>query len=128
MDVGEGNRRADQPADREPVVMVAVAIYPVYAFFQTLRDGVGWNTAYAALAAFGAVGVGFAFRQATKRTWVYLGLCMATAGLIGTVIPPMMVPVGIFLSIWWRRSHNLGVSGFTHAFIDSVRNAFGEIP
>jgi membrane protease YdiL (CAAX protease family) len=209
----------DKPVDRRtvnPVVMVAVAVFPVYAFFQTLRDGIGWNTAYTAVAAFGAVGVGFAFRQATTRTWIYLGLCMATAGLIGTVmfllgafetithptvtkflgdedtgvffrslilyIPalfvmeevtfrgcvdshcqhesdrhgfwtalwvsvlwswwhlgclpgsnplnvlPLMVPVGIFLSLWWRRSRNLGVSGFTHAFIDSVRNAFGDIP
>ena len=34
----------------------------------------------------------------------------------------------IFLSIWWRRSGNLGVSGGTHAFIDAVRNGFGNFP
>jgi hypothetical protein len=40
----------------------------------------------------------------------------------------LQVPMGTFLSIWWRRSRNLGVSGFTHAFSDSFRNALGEIP
>ncbi|MGH9025144.1 MAG: CPBP family glutamic-type intramembrane protease, partial [Acidimicrobiia bacterium] len=209
----------DRPVNRRtisPVVLVAAAIYPAYALVQTFIDGAGWQTAYTALAIFGAVGVGFAFRQSTKMTWMYLWLCMATAGLIGTLmfllgafetithptvtklfgeedagvffrslilyIPtmfvmeevtfrgcvdshcqhdgdrqgfwtalwvsvlwswwhlgclpdsnpinvlPLMVPVGIFLSIWWRRSRNLGVSGVTHAFIDSVRNSFGDIP
>jgi len=40
----------------------------------------------------------------------------------------VMGTTGIFLSIYWRRSGNLGVSGGTHAFMDSVRNAFGNIP
>lgn len=40
----------------------------------------------------------------------------------------VMGTTGIFLSIYWRRSGNLGVSGGTHAFVDSVRNAFGNIP
>ena len=33
--------------------------------------------------------------------------------------------VGIPLSIWWRKSGNLVVTGTTHALIDSVRNALG---
>jgi membrane protease YdiL (CAAX protease family) len=33
------------------------------------------------------------------------------------------VPVGVFLSLYWRRSGNLVVPGATHAFMDSVRNA-----
>jgi membrane protease YdiL (CAAX protease family) len=36
--------------------------------------------------------------------------------------------IGTFLSIWWRKSGNLGVSATTHAVIDSVRNASGAIP
>jgi membrane protease YdiL (CAAX protease family) len=40
----------------------------------------------------------------------------------------VMGTTGIFLSIFWRRSGNLAVSGATHTFIDSVRNAFGNIP
>jgi membrane protease YdiL (CAAX protease family) len=34
----------------------------------------------------------------------------------------MLVP-GIVLSIYWRKSGNLGVSGGAHALNDSVRNA-----
>jgi membrane protease YdiL (CAAX protease family) len=37
----------------------------------------------------------------------------------------VMGTTGVFLSIYWRRSGNLGVPGGTHAFVDSVRNAFG---
>lgn len=40
----------------------------------------------------------------------------------------VMGTTGIFLSIFWRRSGNLAVSGGTHAFVDSVRNAFGNFP
>jgi membrane protease YdiL (CAAX protease family) len=31
--------------------------------------------------------------------------------------------IGIPLSIYWRKSGNLAVPAFTHAFIDAVRNA-----
>ena len=40
----------------------------------------------------------------------------------------VMGTTGIFLSIYWRKSGNLGVSGGTHAFVDSVRNGFGNFP
>jgi membrane protease YdiL (CAAX protease family) len=40
----------------------------------------------------------------------------------------VMGTTGVFLSIYWRKSGNLGVSGGTHAFVDSVRNAFGNLP
>jgi membrane protease YdiL (CAAX protease family) len=40
----------------------------------------------------------------------------------------LQVPVGVFLSIFWRRSGNLAVPGTTHALIDSWRNALGSIP
>ena len=198
------------------VVAAALAIYPAYALVRTIADGRGWNAVWLALGLTGTIGAGYTVRQATHATWRYLGLCMATAGLIGSVlfilsslqtltqplthalwsksdagmfitslltyIPvcfvmeevtfrgcidshihhegeshglltaiwvsalwswwhmgclaetnplnvlPLMVPVGIFLSIWWRRSGNLLVTGTTHAFIDSVRNALGEAP
>jgi membrane protease YdiL (CAAX protease family) len=46
--------------------------------------------------------------------------------VIGLIL--VMGTVGPFLSLWWRRSGNLAVSGGTHTFIDSVRNAVGDIP
>jgi membrane protease YdiL (CAAX protease family) len=39
----------------------------------------------------------------------------------------MFVP-GIVLSIYWRKSRNLGVSGGAHALNDSVRNATIGLP
>jgi hypothetical protein len=44
--------------------------------------------------------------------------------------PRRMVEITAFLaiSLYWRRSGNLGVSGGTHAFVDSVRNGFGNFP
>jgi len=41
---------------------------------------------------------------------------------------PMQVLVGVPLSLWWRRSGNLTVSGVSHALIDSVRNALTGVP
>jgi membrane protease YdiL (CAAX protease family) len=43
-------------------------------------------------------------------------------------LPIMMVPMGIFLSIYWRRSGNLAVPGFAHAFADAVRNILVGLP
>jgi len=43
-------------------------------------------------------------------------------------LPAVMVPMGIFLSIFWRRSGNLAVPGFSHAFSDSVRNILTGVP
>jgi membrane protease YdiL (CAAX protease family) len=39
-----------------------------------------------------------------------------------------MVPMGVALSIFWRRSGNLGVSGTAHALADSIRNAISGLP
>jgi membrane protease YdiL (CAAX protease family) len=36
--------------------------------------------------------------------------------------------VGTFLSIFWRKSGNLGVTATTHALVDSIRNAAGAAP
>jgi membrane protease YdiL (CAAX protease family) len=38
------------------------------------------------------------------------------------------MPMGIFLSIYWRRSGNLAVPGVTHAVSDSVRNVLVGVP
>jgi membrane protease YdiL (CAAX protease family) len=43
-------------------------------------------------------------------------------------LPIFMVPMGIWLSIHWRRSGNLAVPGATHAFSDSVRNILVGVP
>jgi membrane protease YdiL (CAAX protease family) len=39
-----------------------------------------------------------------------------------------MVPMGIALSIYWRKSGNLAVSGTAHALGDSIRNALTGVP
>ncbi len=199
-----------------PIIAIGLAIYPVYAIGRAITEEEGWQIAYFALALVGAAAAAWAIRQATRSTWRYFGLCMATAGVIAcalvlagalqtlshplsrvlfsgtdaglfftsllTYIPItfvmeevtfrgcldshihhdgdsrgilsalwlsalwgwwhmgclpktnpinvlfLMVPVGVFLSIWWRRSGNLAVTGLTHAFADSFRNALGEIP
>ena len=49
--------------------------------------------------------------------WDHLPALVISMGIIGT-----------FLSIFWRKSGNLGVSATTHALIDSVRNAAGLAP
>jgi membrane protease YdiL (CAAX protease family) len=49
--------------------------------------------------------------------WDNLPILLAYQGIIGT-----------FLSIFWRKSGNLGVTATTHALIDSIRNAAGNIP
>jgi membrane protease YdiL (CAAX protease family) len=49
--------------------------------------------------------------------WSHLPALVISMGVIGT-----------FLSIYWRKSGNLGVSATTHALIDSVRNAAGLAP
>jgi membrane protease YdiL (CAAX protease family) len=41
---------------------------------------------------------------------------------------PLQMLVGPFLSLYWRRSGNLAVTAGTHSFLDSVRNALGEVP
>jgi membrane protease YdiL (CAAX protease family) len=48
------------------------------------------------------------------------------ASILQLLIP--MGAVGPFLSLFWRRSGNLMVPGFTHAVIDSIRNALGLAP
>src|SRR5262249_11109207 len=46
------------------------------------------------------------------------------AGIIAALgLMAVHCPTGIFLSLYWRRSGNLAVPAFTHAFIDAVRNA-----
>jgi membrane protease YdiL (CAAX protease family) len=43
-------------------------------------------------------------------------------------LPIYMVPMGIWLSIYWRRSGNLAVPGTAHAFSDSIRNILVGVP
>jgi hypothetical protein len=68
------------------VVAGVLAIYPTYALIRNVADGRGWAAAWLALGLTGTLGVGYAFRQATGATWRYLGLCMATAGAIGSTL------------------------------------------
>jgi membrane protease YdiL (CAAX protease family) len=51
-----------------------------------------------------------------------LGWDVLPGGLI------LMVPIGVALSIYWRRSGNLGVTATAHSFSDSLRNALVGVP
>ncbi|MFE3188142.1 CPBP family intramembrane glutamic endopeptidase [Nocardia sp. NPDC059240] len=60
--------------------------------------------------------------------WGLWHLPVAGAPITGGVVAGVLafqIPVGMFLSLWWRRSGNLAVPGIAHAAIDSVRNALG---
>lgn len=211
--------------DGQPVVnrvalralVVAIAIYPLFSLIKTFADPPSGEAAaafYFAAATCGAAAAAWAFMHFDRQTWHYLGLCMATAGVIGVVpdllfeirtlthptatspssdflqfaesflllVPVVMVmeevafrgaldshahhegdrhgiwtalyvsalwglwhaplvgwdqfiglvlfqgAMGVFLSIWWRKSGNLEVSGTTHAFADAVRNATSGTP
>jgi membrane protease YdiL (CAAX protease family) len=62
--------------------------------------------------------------------WSWWHLPMADQAVINSLLtlPIVMVPMGIFLSIYWRRSGNLAVPGATHAFSDAVRNILVGVP
>lgn len=62
-------------------------------------------------------------------SWWHLPLAV-NQGVVKSLLtlPIVMVPMGIFLSIYWRRSGNLGVPGFTHALSDSIRNVLVGVP
>jgi membrane protease YdiL (CAAX protease family) len=72
-----------------------------------------------------------------KHRWwtaAYISLlwCLWHAPMFGwdeadNLIVAMLVP-GIVLSIFWRKSGNLGVTGGAHALNDSIRNAFWGVP
>jgi membrane protease YdiL (CAAX protease family) len=62
-------------------------------------------------------------------SWWHLPLTVGTPVIEAVLqLPIVMVPMGIFLSIFWRRSGNLAVPGFSHAFSDSVRNILIGVP
>lgn len=199
------------------VLAVLLAIYPAYQLIDVIADspaGEAGHVLYLIAAMVGAYAGAYAYSHFSRETWKFLGLCLATAGVIGVVpdilgevyslthpaisqpdndfgvfitsllllIPVVYVmeevtfrgaldshaqhegeshgiwtaifvsmlwgawhgpvigwdqivglvlyqgAVGTFLSIWWRRSGNLGVSGTTHALIDSIRNGMGHSP
>jgi membrane protease YdiL (CAAX protease family) len=62
-------------------------------------------------------------------SWWHLPLTV-NQGIVKSLLtlPIYMVPMGIFLSIYWRRSGNLAVPGATHAVSDSVRNVLVGVP
>jgi membrane protease YdiL (CAAX protease family) len=199
-------------------LFVLIAIYPVYGLIKVISDqpaGCFALGTYLVATIGGAGAAAYAFTHFDRKTLRYLGLCLATAGVIGVVpqllastphslshsvvdhphadvwvgvlsfllyIPSLYVMeevafrgaldshahhegerhgiwtaiyvsmlwglwhapvigwshvvalvlfqgvIGTFLSIFWRKSGNLGVSATTHAFIDSVRNAASAGP
>jgi membrane protease YdiL (CAAX protease family) len=68
----------------------------------------GWTAAYISLL--------WCLWHAPLFGWEFVNLLIA------------MFPMGIVLSIYWRKSGNLGVSGTAHALSDSIRNATVGFP
>jgi hypothetical protein len=68
--------------------------------------------------------IGSAFFISTLWGWWHLPVMPGDAPLIALIIilPITHCLVGVPLSIYWRRSGNMAVPGFTHAFIDAIRN------
>jgi membrane protease YdiL (CAAX protease family) len=218
----------DAPPFRLDRIVIAlallIAIAPVIVLVRQLRHQEWIFALYAVLAIGGAVAAAYAIRAMTRTTLRQLGLCLATAGVIGLIfvlgpevssaiterilppvthhqldiglgyfflylpavfvveevffrgaidsyihrpgertgwpswlsalyvsvlwgvwhvpfmypemslprafiyVLPLQVAVGLPLSLWWRRSGNLTVTGTTHAFIDAVRNATSGLP
>jgi membrane protease YdiL (CAAX protease family) len=197
------------------ILTVLIVIFPIYGLIKIITDSLPGEAAYTVytIASFGgAAAAAYAYTHFGRETFKYLGLCLATAGVIGagphllfelthnasashqvptqpggdfwffcvsllTYIPSLYVMeevafrgcfdshihhqgdrrglltaiyvsllwgiwhapvigwdqipillayqgvIGTFLSIYWRKSGNLGVTATTHALIDSVRNA-----
>jgi membrane protease YdiL (CAAX protease family) len=66
------------------------------------------------------------FVSALWGVWHFPIISLGTnknALITGAIIIAFHTLVGVPLSIFWRRSGNLAVTSFTHAFIDAVRNA-----
>lgn len=65
--------------------------------------------------------------------WWHLPILPAshsTSGIMGMIIglPLISLVPGIAFSLFWRRTGNLAVPAFVHAFIDAVRNVFIGLP
>lgn len=71
-------------------------------------------------------------RGVWTATYISFLWCMWHAPLFGwdefANLLISMLPMGIALSIYWRKSGNLGVSGTAHALNDSIRNATVGVP
>lgn len=64
-----------------------------------------------------------------SAVWVSALWGLAAAGPLFETIGQLLllhIPVGVFLSIYWRLSGNLLVPGVSHAFMDAVRNAIAS--
>lgn len=67
---------------------IPLAIFPLYHLILSLVKGQGIEyVLYAIAAIVGAGAAAYAIGQFRRRTWLYLGLCVATAGLIGVSLP-----------------------------------------
>ena len=69
------------------------------------------------------------FVSALWGLW-HLPVALGQAPLV-TLVPQLLAVhcvIGVPLSIYWRRSGNLFVTGSTHALIDAVRNALLILP
>ena len=66
---------------------IPLAIVPLYHLILSVVKGQGIGLGLYAIAAIvGAGAAAYALGQFGRRTWLYLGLCVATAGLIGVLL------------------------------------------
>ena len=67
---------------------IPLAIFPLYHLVFGVIKGQGIDfILYLIAAIVGAGAAAYALGQFRRRTWLYLGLCLATAGLIGASLP-----------------------------------------
>jgi membrane protease YdiL (CAAX protease family) len=72
------------------ILAILLAIYPVYQLVQLVVSGVSGqgldSILYALAAIVGAGAAAYSLEQFRRKTWRYLGLCLATAGLLGVLL------------------------------------------
>ena len=69
-----------------PKQAIPLALVPLYHLISGVISGEVGPALYAIAAIVGAAAAAYALGRFVRRTWLYLGLCVSTAGLIGILI------------------------------------------
>jgi hypothetical protein len=91
------------------ILAILLAIYPFANLVTTVVSGQGLDLILFCLAAIvGAGAAAYALGQFRRETWLYLGLCLATAGLLGVltvIFQSAQSPTGLppIAYLWQRR-------------------------
>ena len=119
---------AGPPARHAPAAMLAIGVrsFLLYLPIVFVLEEVTFRGALDAHVHRAGESGGVLSALAVSVLWGLWHYPIAPAGSLAVTIGQLLllhVPIGFFLSFYWRRSGNLAVPGATHAFMDSVRNA-----